>query len=43
MRKITFSDVVKLAIFCAELTRQGIAFNAFEQSNGDFIVSLTGY
>lgn len=40
--KLQFSNVVAFAQFCAELTRQGIAFNGAEHG-GDYFVTLTGY
>lgn len=43
MGKIEFTDVVAFAKFCAELTRQGIAFTAHERTNGEFLITLTGY
>lgn len=42
MGKATFSDLVELAQFCAELVRQGIAFTV-QPSSGRYIVELTGY
>lgn len=42
MGKAFFRDIVELAQFCAELTRQGIAFNSYP-STGGFTVELTGY
>jgi hypothetical protein len=42
MRTATFHDIEDLAKFCAELTRQGIAFVA--RPHGlDYVVELTGY
>ena len=37
-----FRDITELAQFCAELTRQGIAFNAYPAPGG-WKVELTGY
>jgi hypothetical protein len=38
-----FSDAVTAAQFCAELTRQGIAFELTTNQQGWFIVEITGY
>lgn len=43
MGKIEFTCVIAFARFCAELTRQGIAYNGHERTNGEFIVTLTGF
>lgn len=42
MNRVEFTCVFKFAQFCAELTRQGIAFKGAETSAG-FAVTLTGY
>jgi hypothetical protein len=42
MGKAFFRDIVELAQFCAELTRQGIAYRAAPCSGG-WEVELTGY
>ncbi len=35
-------DLEQMAQFCAELTRQGIAFNTYSTGD-DFVVEITGY
>lgn len=42
MGTVTFRDITELAQFCAELTRQGIAYSAI-YSGDEYIVTLTGY
>lgn len=40
---ITFSTVVDFADFCAQLTREGIAFHGIESNPGTYTVTITGY
>lgn len=46
MRVIHIDDPVTFAVVCAELTRQGIAFEAWcpdHNKSGSFRLELTGY
>jgi len=40
---VTFSTVVDFANFCAQLTREGIAFHGIEENPGTYTVTITGY
>ena len=40
---VTFSTVVDFANFCAQLTREGIAFHGNETDPGTYTVTITGY
>ena len=40
---VKFSTVVDFANFCAQLTREGIAFHGFEESAGAYTVTITGH
>ena len=40
---VTLSTVVDFANFCAQLTREGIAFHGIEESAGAYSVTITGY
>lgn len=39
---VFFTDIAEMAQFCAELTRQGIAFHGAPY-NGGYRIYLTGY
>ena len=42
MRKASFTNIIELAQFCAELTRQGITFDC-DQRGAEFVVVLKGF
>lgn len=40
--RIEFTNLIPFVQACAEFARQGIAFEAFEHTNGEFYIRLTG-
>lgn len=38
-----FTNIVELAIFCAELTKQGIRYNVQAYDDDSYVVNITGF
>jgi len=42
-RYVNFMDVKNLAIYLAQLTREGVAYHVIKETDGSFSVLITGF
>jgi hypothetical protein len=38
-----FTNIIDMAIFCAELTKQGIRYNVQAYNDDSYVVNITGF